>query len=146
MSSNTGNREGPTILWNMLKDKKVTTNDGKDVGEIKEISQNYVRIEKGTLHKDKFWIPKYVVDAFDGKRVWLLVNADELLGSYFYGSEPPGDQFTRDYEAFKQTPHGLKSSLSPSNDNVRLTDERTIGVPSEGEQTETGYKNIRDTQ
>jgi len=28
---------GPTILWNQLKEKKVKTNDGKDVGEIKEI-------------------------------------------------------------------------------------------------------------
>ena len=50
--------EGPTILWNMLKGKKVKSNDGKDVGEIKEISLNFLRLEKGTISKDKFWIPK----------------------------------------------------------------------------------------
>ncbi len=49
---------GPTILWNQLKGKKVKTNDGKDVGEINEISQNHLRLEKGTISKDKFWIPK----------------------------------------------------------------------------------------
>ena len=50
---------GPTILWGMLEGKKVITNDGKEIGEIKEISDNYIRLEKGTIKKDKFWIPKY---------------------------------------------------------------------------------------
>ena len=44
-------REGPTILWTMLKGKKVKSNDGKDVGEIKEVSQNFLRLEKGILKK-----------------------------------------------------------------------------------------------
>jgi sporulation protein YlmC with PRC-barrel domain len=44
----------------MLKGKKVKTNDGKDIGEIKQVSQNFLRLEKGTVKKDKFWIPKYV--------------------------------------------------------------------------------------
>ena len=47
-------REGPTILWTMLKGKKVKSNDGKDAGEIKEVSQNFLRLEKGTVKKDKF--------------------------------------------------------------------------------------------
>jgi sporulation protein YlmC with PRC-barrel domain len=33
--------EGPRILWEQLKGKKVKTNDGHGVGEIKEIAQNY---------------------------------------------------------------------------------------------------------
>jgi hypothetical protein len=37
------------------------------VDEIKEVSQNFLHLEKGTVKKDKFWIPKYVVDAYDGK-------------------------------------------------------------------------------
>jgi PRC-barrel domain len=51
MSSNDpdNNRIGPTVLWSMLKGKKVITNDGKDIGEIKDISDNYIRLEKGTI-------------------------------------------------------------------------------------------------
>ncbi|MGB0025274.1 MAG: hypothetical protein WBP64_00410, partial [Nitrososphaeraceae archaeon] len=60
--SSGSSRTGPTILWGMLKDKKVITNDGKEIGEIKEISDNYIRLEKGTIKKDKFWIPKYTAD------------------------------------------------------------------------------------
>ncbi|MGA9150899.1 MAG: hypothetical protein WBZ36_09985, partial [Candidatus Nitrosopolaris sp.] len=62
-----GNRAGPTRIWRTLKGKNVKTNDGKDLGEIKDISENYIHVEKGIIHKESFWIPKYVADAYDGK-------------------------------------------------------------------------------
>jgi hypothetical protein len=130
MASGSSSREGPTILWTMLKGKKVKSNDGKDVGEIKEVSQNFLRLEKGTVKKDKFWIPKYVADAYDGKVLWLLISEEEILGKYHHGSEPPGDQYARDFEAFKSTPYGQKATYNPDSDqNVRVVEE---------------YKNVRD--
>jgi hypothetical protein len=129
-SGSSSSREGPTILWTMLKGKKVKSNDGKDVGEIKEVSQNFLRLEKGTVKKDKFWIPKYVADAYDGKVLWLLISEEEILGKYHHGSEPPGDQYARDFEAFKSTPYGQKATYNPDSDqNVRVVEE---------------YKNVRD--
>ena len=117
-------------MWTMLKGKKVKSNDGKDVGEIKEVSQNFLRLEKGTVKKDKFWIPKYVADAYDGKVLWLLISEEEILGKYHHGAEPPGDQYARDFESFKSTPYGQKATYSPDFDqNVRVVEE---------------YKNVRD--
>jgi hypothetical protein len=45
------------------------------------------------VKKDKFWIPKYVADAYDGKTLWLLINEEEILGKYHHRSEspPPAD-------------------------------------------------------
>ena len=60
------NLHGPTVLWGQLKGKKAKSNDGKDLGDIDKISQNYIRLEKGTIKKEKFWVPKYLADAFDG--------------------------------------------------------------------------------
>ncbi|MGA7541497.1 MAG: hypothetical protein WBW34_00390 [Nitrososphaeraceae archaeon] len=140
--------EGPTVLWNMLKGKKVKTNDGKDVGEIKEISQNFLRVEKGTISKDKFWIPKYVADAYDGKTLWLLVGKEHLLQRYLYGEEPPAEQYTKDFETFKTSPHGQKTpSRTDYDQSVRLIDERpTSGTITQQEDTETGYKSVRDLE
>src|ERR671936_3199044 len=102
-------REGPTILCTMLKGKEVKSNDGKDMGEIKEVSQNFLRLEKGTIKKDKFWIPKYVADAYDGKVLWLLIGEEDILRKYHHRSEPPVDQYTQDFEEFKTThPYGQK--------------------------------------
>src|SRR5713101_456092 len=74
------NKAGPTTLWRTLKGKNVRTNDGKDLGEIKEVSENYLHVEQGTVRKEKFWIPKYVADAFDGKTLWLLIDEEESRG------------------------------------------------------------------
>lgn len=140
--------EGSTVLWNMLKGKKVKTNDGKDVGEIKEISQNFLRIEKGTISKDKFWIPKYLADAYDGKTLWLLVGEEHLLQRYLYGEEPPAEQYTKDFETFKTSPHGQKApSRTDYDQSVRVIDERpTSGTITQQEETETGYKSVRDLE
>jgi hypothetical protein len=130
----------------MLKGKKVKTNDGKDVGEIEDVSQNFIRIEKGTFSKDKYWIPKYLADAYDGKRLWLLVSEEHLLQRYLYGEEPPAEQYTKDYETFKTGPDGQKApSRTDYDQTVRVIDERpTSGTITEPEETETGYKNVRD--
>jgi sporulation protein YlmC with PRC-barrel domain len=61
----------------MLKEKKVKTNDGKDIGEIKQVSQNFLCLEKGTVKKDKLWIPKYVADAYDGDG--MIFNIYKIL-------------------------------------------------------------------
>lgn len=131
--------EGPSILWEQLKGKKVKTNDGQDLGEIKEISQNYVRVEKGIVNKDKTWIPKYVADAYDGKVLWLLVSSEDVLKAYVYGEEPVAQQYTRDFQTFKETPYGQKVVYLPDfEQNVRTIEERTSAA------TGGNYKNIRD--
>lgn len=133
MSSNNAdnNRIGPTILWSMLKGKKVITNDGKDIGEIKDISDNYIRLEKGSIKKDKFWIPKYTADAYDGKHLWLLINEEEVHSKHVYGDESPrGDEYTKGLESFKSSPSGQKGEYSPGfEERIRIIEN---------------YKNIRD--
>ena len=125
------NKAGPTTLWKTLKGKNVKTNDGEDLGEVKEVSENYLHIEKGTIHKEKFWIPKYVADAFDGKTLWLLMGEEELRAKYQYGKEPPpGDQYAKDFESFKGTPYGQNARYEADfNENIRVVEN---------------YKNVRD--
>ena len=125
------NKEGPTTLWKTLKDKNVRTNDGKNLGEIKEVSENYLHIEKGTVRKEKLWIPKYIADAFDGKTLWLLIAEEELRGKYQYGKEPPpGDEYAKEFESFKGTPYAQNANYTTDfNENIRVVEN---------------YKNIRD--
>jgi hypothetical protein len=129
--STDSNKPGPTTLWKTLKGRDVRTNDGKDLGEIKDVSENYMRVEKGTIHKESFWIPKYIADAFDGKTLWLLIDEEDLRGKYQYGKEPPpGDQYATDFASFKGTPYGQKGSYGADFDqNIRVVEN---------------YKNIRD--
>jgi hypothetical protein len=90
-----------------------------------------LHVEKGILHKDSFWIPKYVADAYDGKSLWLLIGEEELRGKYQYGKKPPQmNQFTKDFESFKGTPYGQNRDYAADfYKNIRFVEN---------------YKNIRD--
>jgi hypothetical protein len=136
--------EGPRVLWEQLKGKKVKTNDGHDVGEIKEVTQNYIRVEKGIVNKDKSWIPKYLADAYDGKVLWLVIGDDELAKGYSYTTEPAREQYTHDFEAFKATPYGQRVVQLPDfEQNIRMIEERKS---STGTNSSEEYKNIRDLE
>jgi hypothetical protein len=133
--------EGPTILWGELKGKTVKANDGVDLGEISKFSQNYIRVEKGHIKKDKFWIPKFLADAFDGKMLWLLASAEEIQRRFQYNEEPSADQFEKDFNSFKSSPYGQNGMW----DAEKVTHgERTMGVPSKPVDSQTDYKNIRE--
>jgi hypothetical protein len=136
--------EGPRILWEQLKGKKVKTNDGHDVGEIKEVTQNYLRLERGIVNKDKSWIPKYLADAYDGKVLWLVISKDDLSKGHSYTTEPATEQYSHDFEAFKATPYGQRAVRLPDfEQNIRMTEERKSNTDiNSGDE----YKNIRDLE
>jgi len=85
------NIAGPIVLWSDLKEKKVKTNDGKKLGKIEKITQNHFRIEKGSIGKKSFWVPKNFADAYDGEYLWLSNNEEEIRNKFFYGEEPSED-------------------------------------------------------
>jgi hypothetical protein len=136
--------EGPRILWEQLKGKKVKTNDGHDVGEIKEVAQYYIRLEKGIVNKEKSWIPKYLADAYDGKVLWLVISNDDLARGHSYTTEPAREQYAHDFEAFKATPYGERAVQLPDfEQNIRMTEERKSNI---GTSSSEEYRNIRDLE
>ena len=58
--------------------KKVARGLGDaDLGEIQEISGEYIITQKGKVDKDKFYIPKNLLERFDGHTVYLRVTEEE---------------------------------------------------------------------
>jgi hypothetical protein len=51
--------------------------DNADLGEVQEVSPEYIITQKGTLVVDKFYIPKSLVDRFDGNTVWFKVTEED---------------------------------------------------------------------
>lgn len=51
--------------------------DDTDLGEVQEVGPEYILTEKGTLDRDKFYIPKNLVDRFDGHTVWFKLKEED---------------------------------------------------------------------
>jgi hypothetical protein len=49
-----------------------------DLGEVQEISGEFIVTQKGTVDKDVYYIPKNLVDHFDGSTVFFTVSEEEV--------------------------------------------------------------------
>jgi hypothetical protein len=57
--------------------KEAVTMDYFELGEIQEISIEFVITQKGIINKELFYIPKHLVDRFDGIHVWFKITEEE---------------------------------------------------------------------
>lgn len=51
--------------------------DNADLGEVQEVGIDYIVTQKGILDKDKYYIPKNLVDHFDGHNVFFRITEKE---------------------------------------------------------------------
>ena len=61
-----------------------------DLGEVQEVSPEYIITQKGTLVVDKFYIPKHLVDHFDGNTVWFKITGKEANKYKEHTTKPLG--------------------------------------------------------
>ena len=73
--------EKEVVIWGNLKgtDARGVTKE-VDLGKVQEIGQNFVLTEKGTISKEKFFIPKYLVEGYDGHTLWFRVSEGQKTG------------------------------------------------------------------
>ena len=134
---NEGGTSGPTILWDEMKDKKVKSIDGENLGKIEKISQNHIMVEEGLIKKKRFWIPKFLADVYDGKYIWLDINQEEIKKQYYYDEEPSSSQYDLQMSEFN-TKYG-KTKTKDYNEKIKLKEGTELKTKSK-----KGYKNIRD--
>ncbi len=136
---NEGGTSGPTILWDEVKDKKVKSSDGENLGKIEKVPQNHVMIEEGMFKKKRFWIPKFLVDVYDGKNLWLDIKKEEVTQRYYYDEEPASSEYDLAMSEFN-TKYS-KNKSKDSNEKIRLKDGTELKTKSK-----ENYKNIRDME
>ena len=49
-----------------------------DLGEVQEVTGEFIVTQKGTVDKDVFYIPKNLVDHFDGSTLFFTVTEEEV--------------------------------------------------------------------
>jgi len=48
-----------------------------DLGEVHEVEPEIVVTKKGVVDKDKFYLPKSLVERFDGDKVWFSITKED---------------------------------------------------------------------
>ena len=70
----------PSTIYNpedILKKEARGLEEDTDFGEIQEVGVEYIVTQKGILDKDKYYIPKNLVDRFEDDIVYFRVTAEQ---------------------------------------------------------------------
>jgi hypothetical protein len=70
------------IDWDEVVKKEARGTNDADFGEVQLIMGNTVITEKGIADKDRFYLPKSLIDKFDGHTLWFNITEDEANNTY----------------------------------------------------------------
>ena len=92
MESNTDtNTDSSNINWDDVIKKEARGINDADLGKVQGLSEPFVFTQRGTLNKEKFYIPKSLVEGYDGVRLQFHVTEEEAKNMYMRDS-PPSDE------------------------------------------------------
>jgi hypothetical protein len=69
---------GSKINWKDVIKKEARGNNYEDLGNVQEVKDNYVIVQRGTIDKEKFYIPKNEAESYDGDILKFKFSEQEL--------------------------------------------------------------------
>jgi len=117
------------IDWNDVIKKEARGVNNEDFGEVQEVSNGFVFVQKGIINKEKLFIPQDKVDSYDGDVLRFGISYDEALSTYQGDSYPSSSS--------SQTESDQLSNTSESEETtVPLTEEK-LDVTKRVEESQT---------
>jgi uncharacterized protein (TIGR02271 family) len=104
-----------TIDWSDVIKKEARGRNDEDLGEVQEVGENYVLVQRGMINKDKFYIPRDLVESYDGDVLRFSISEEDAK-SRFLGDYPPSST--------KAADEGLTAARRAEETTVPITEER----------------------
>jgi uncharacterized protein (TIGR02271 family) len=76
------------IDWNDTIKKEARGSNDEDLGEVQEVTNSYVLVQRGIINKEKFYIPRDQAESYDGTVLTFRVSEDEIINKYKRDSAP----------------------------------------------------------
>jgi uncharacterized protein (TIGR02271 family) len=130
------------IEWNDTIKKEARGINNEDLGEVQEVADGYVLVQRGLINKEKFYIPQNQAESYDGSVLRFRVSEGEILNKYKRDSAPsssPQEQSTsassrndRSGSRIRQTTEGREAEET----KVPLTAEK-LGVSKNTKESQS---------
>ena len=132
----------PTIDWNDVIKKEARDINDEDLGEVQQVEDNYVLVQRGRINKEKFYIPKDQAESYDGDVLKFKFSEQELSQ---YQDEPPS---TRDVKSNSDiTQENIQEEEKTDEESVPLTEERLdVSKVSQENQATITKKPVTETK
>ena len=119
------------IDWNDVVKKEARGLNDEDFGEVQDVSNGYVFVQKGIVNKEKFFIPQEKVESYDGDVLRFGISYNDALSTY------KGESFPSFSSQSSQTESDqLSNTLESEETTIPLTDEK-LDVAKRVEESQT---------
>src|SRR3954471_5950173 len=118
------------INWNDAIKKEARGSNDEDLGEVQEVTDGYVLVQRGMINKEKFYIPQDQAESYDGSVLRFTISEDEIKSKYMSDMPPPSQSFTKETSSRVQRSEGQEEETK-----VPLTDEK-LNVSKENQQSQ----------
>jgi uncharacterized protein (TIGR02271 family) len=118
------------IEWGDTIKKEARASNDEDLGEVQEVTDGYVLVQRGMINKEKFYIPQDQVESYDGSVLRFTISEDEIKSRYMSDMPPPSQSFTKETSSRVQRSEGQEEETK-----VPLTDEK-LNVSKENQQSQ----------
>jgi uncharacterized protein (TIGR02271 family) len=131
------------IDWDDTIKKEARGSNGEDLGEVQEVTDGYILVQRGIINKEKFYIPQDQVHSYDGSVLAFRISEDEIKSKYMSDVPPPPSSFTKPTSSRIQRSEDNHEDFGQKGEEeeetkVPLTDEK-LNV---SKQTEENQVNI----
>jgi stress response protein YsnF len=83
-----GSSYSGNIDWDDVIKKEARGINDEDLGEVQEVTQDYVMVQKGLINKEKLYIPRDLVIGYNGTILIFNITAEEAKNKFLRDSEP----------------------------------------------------------
>jgi uncharacterized protein (TIGR02271 family) len=107
------------IDWNDTIKKEAEGLNGEDFGEVQDVSNGFVLVQRGIINKERFLIPQGLADSYDGDIVRFSISENDMLNKYREGADV--EVGTVDTEQDMTTQDNVQKTVE---ETIPLTEER----------------------
>ena len=83
-----GSSYSGNIDWDDVIKKEARGINDEDLGEVQEVTQDYVLVKKGVINKEKLYIPRDLAIGYNGTILIFNITAEEAKNKFLKDSEP----------------------------------------------------------
>lgn len=76
------------IDWNNVVKKEARGINNEDLGEVQEVTKDYVLVEKGVINKERFYIPRDMAVGYNGTILIFSISAEDAKNKFLKDSIP----------------------------------------------------------
>jgi uncharacterized protein (TIGR02271 family) len=85
-----------SIDWSDVIKKEARGSNDEDLGEVQEVGDTYVLVQRGMINKDKFYIPRDMAESYDGDVLRFSISEEDAKSRFLRDSPPPSSSSSAD--------------------------------------------------